>query len=117
VSAGETGDAIAEAEVDIQDAQGGVDEVKDSDACEGKLGPCNCVPGVEHCPCDPGIDTLCCRTDHYFAAFYCDPLNLNGPRWGSFSEDCACHYPNLPDHCKIYNIQKHPGYCGLPPEP
>jgi hypothetical protein len=114
---------------DIEDASGEVDVALSDQAdtntegwetasgCEGRLGPCNCNPTYELCPCDPKVDTNCCRTDHQLDEWVCTSYGANGYFWGGVADGCDCYYPNLPDHCKKYLIYKHPGYCGLPPNP
>lgn len=113
------GDVLVDGDVaDTTASDGNSIDVADANPCAGKLGPCNCDPGMnEWCPCNPDVDTKCCQADHPTATFVCTSYGKNGYYWGEVSEDCACFYPHLPDECKIYNIQEHPGYCGLPPNP
>jgi hypothetical protein len=118
VGAGDVDDASGDADVGVSDqvdADAAASET--ASGCGDKLGPCNCDPAYENCPCDPKVDTRCCRTDHFAAEYACMSHGANGHFWGSVGDGCYCYYPDLPDDCKMYLIDKHPGYCGLPPNP
>jgi hypothetical protein len=121
VGAGDVDDASGDADAAVSDqVDADAEDSETASGCEGKLGPCNCVPSMEICPCDPAVDSICCLTwDNGMSAYECLSEGNLGYRWSQTADGCECQYPNFPEHCKNYRytMTKHPGYCGLPPYP